>query len=1001
MKKRIFLPGQLGLVLVWMLCLGLRAQNSTPEAPGSIAVLEEKLRSNPSPSEELALNSKLAEGYLYINAEKAQKHGQRALKLAIAQNNPGLKCKSLAILGKAHLVSSDYIEAINHFVRAKAIALPSKDTLLTDICNGLGIVYQYFLEYDLAIAEFQGAIQFATEYQLPQKAVYPLGNLADLFRQRGEFEKAREFLNRARSLAAHSTEKRDMGFVCKDLSFIFIRLNRLDSARILARQAVEITENEYPYIACDAYVNLSTIERLEGNSPLALQYALKGKELALQVDAKKFASRADLAIINHYLQEPDHSTAASVSKAALEFAERHQLVDETLKIYRLQEDIHAANGQFRRAYATGKIIDSLENQAFDRDREKRAVLAELRLKTELSAQENQSLKKQIHAGEQLLRQSNLFALTLFFFSGIAFLSLFYLFRQGYFQDPEMSHDFVTDEEATRLTFVRQMGMIGFVLVAFIFLYFCFHNHSRGIFFSLSALAILAINYLLALRKNLKIVLYLSIATFYSIIVLGIFGFHKIYSMPLAILASFIQISFLCTRLSQQILNLVVGVGVFVLCLYRLYLMPELELVPISQSHPGLEFMIAVTCLIVIVATVIYFSRNIIAFKSELWKSNQFLTQIANVNPHFVFAKDTRRKFTFVNKALCDTYGMTRQQMLGKRDEEIHPIFSDDGHFVEDDLKILKTGSTIYRKEERIWDVNNREKWLSTIKNPIRNDHGEIVGILAVATDITENKKQEEVIASQLADLNQKNRQLKKYIDSNMELENFAYIASHDLRTPVRTLISFSQLLEKNLAGKLDERAREYLHFIKSASSNMNQLINDLLMYSRVNNARVKIEEVDLRRLLEELTAEMQTSIDEKFARIEISALPPVLCGDPTKLRQLFQNLLTNALKFSKSNVRPHIRISAEERPASWRFTVRDNGIGINKEFHQRIFLLFKRLHSQEEIEGTGIGLALCKKIVDQHQGNIWVESEEGIGTSFLFTISKKLQPVEPVLQTED
>ena len=115
-------------------------------------------------------------------------------------------------------------------------------------------------------------------------------------------------------------------------------------------------------------------------------------------------------------------------------------------------------------------------------------------------------------------------------------------------------------------------------------------------------------------------------------------------------------------------------------------------------------------------------------------------------------------------------------------------------------------------------------------------------------------------------------------------------------------------------------------------------------------------------------------------------------GIRPKLRQLFQNLIANALKFSKSHVRPNIWISAEEQPEHWKFRVRDNGIGINKEFHQRIFLLFQRLHSQDQIEGTGIGLALCKKIIDQHRGKIWVESEEGIGTSFFFTISKELRP---------
>ena len=970
----------------------LNAQQSTPQIPQNIVVLEKQLEKSSLPSEKLDLICQLAESYLFVEAEKATTYGRQALTMAKDQKDQGRQCKMLTLLGKSQLVTSNYVEAINHFVRAKAQALPRRDTLLTDICNGLGIAYQYFQEFDIAITEFQRGIQYAKEQQQPQKALYPLGNLADLFRQRGEFGKARDFLNRAKAFAIRSEEERDMGFVCKDLSFLYIKLGKLDSARILVRQAINITEVQYPYIACDAYVNLSIINRLEGRHAQALEFAEKGKALALQVNAKKFASRADLAIIQYHQKLGNYEKALEAGVQAVNFAEQHQLNDEAQKIYQVMGQIYGARKQFRQAYETQMILDSLQSIAFNRDREKRATLAEYRLKTNFQASENQLLKEQLNVGEYQLRQSNLFALALFFFSAVAFLCLYYLFQQGYFKDPEISQDFMAEEEASRLHFVKQMTLIGCFLVTFLVLYLYFQQYTRGFYFGLAALGAVALNYFLATRGKLKAIFSLNIVTFYTLITAGIYGLYKLYSMPLAILAAFIQISFLGTRISQQILNLVIGIGVFTLCLYRLFLAPDQEAAAFPQIQAGLEFMVALISLIVIVATVVYFSRNIIAFKSQLWKSNQFLTQIANINPHFIFAKNTDRKFTFANRALCDTVGIPQQKLMGKRDEDIHPVYSHDRHFMEDDLEVLETGKTKYRKEEKIRDQFNREKWMSTIKKPIRNDQGEIVGLLGVATDITENKKQQEVIARQLADLNQKNKELKKYIESNMELENFAYIASHDLRAPVRTLISFSQLLEKSLQGKLEEREQEYLHFIKSASSNMNQLINDLLTYSRINNAQVNIEEVDLRRLLEELTTEMRAIIDEKFARIQIGELPAMLYGDPTKLRQLFQNLIANALKFSKNNVRPQIRIIGKEDPGHWKFIVQDNGIGINKEFYQRIFLLFQRLHSQDQIEGTGIGLALCKKIIDQHQGSIWVESEEGIGTSFFFTISKDLQP---------
>lgn len=245
-----------------------------------------------------------------------------------------------------------------------------------------------------------------------------------------------------------------------------------------------------------------------------------------------------------------------------------------------------------------------------------------------------------------------------------------------------------------------------------------------------------------------------------------------------------------------------------------------------------------------------------------------------------------------------------------------------------------------------------------------------------------------VIENQLDDLNQKNQELERYIESNMQLENFAYIASHDLQAPIRTIISFSQLLQRNLKGKLDEDGKEFLDFIVSASRNMKALIEDLLLYSRINNQDLNYQELKVDDILFAISAEIQSSVQEKNAIIEWDNVNQTVTGDLIKLKQLFQNLITNAMKFQRPNIQPIIKISGADKGSHWQFSIQDNGIGIEEEYFDRIFSLFQKIHGKEDFEGTGLGLAICKKIVEQHQGKIWLESEVNKGTTFYFTIKK-------------
>ena len=238
------------------------------------------------------------------------------------------------------------------------------------------------------------------------------------------------------------------------------------------------------------------------------------------------------------------------------------------------------------------------------------------------------------------------------------------------------------------------------------------------------------------------------------------------------------------------------------------------------------------------------------------------------------------------------------------------------------------------------------------------------------------------------DLAHKNLALKQYIESNLQLENFAYMASHDLKAPLNNILSFSKLLAKSSLHKLSSKERDFVNYIIKGASNMQALIEALLNFSQVDSKKLQLNWISPREILDEVQTFLSVEIENLQAEIIFENLPERICADRLKLYQLFQNLFSNALKFSQESPLVQIQVSSKEFSDHWQFAITDSGMGIAEEFQERIFMIFKRLHTQDEIEGTGIGLALCKKIVEQHEGRIWVESREGEGSTFFFTLKK-------------
>lgn len=311
------------------------------------------------------------------------------------------------------------------------------------------------------------------------------------------------------------------------------------------------------------------------------------------------------------------------------------------------------------------------------------------------------------------------------------------------------------------------------------------------------------------------------------------------------------------------------------------------------------------------------------------------------------------------------FGYSPEETLGQRMTMLIPE-----HYMNEEKSILER----ILKNERVapFDTVRRRKdgsyvHVSVTVSPVRDEDGTVVGASKILRDITQARERDEELRR-----------------SNSDLEQFAYVASHDLQEPLRMVANYTELLAQRYRGKLDERADKYLHYASDGARRMQSLVGDLLAYSRVGSQGKPFVPVDTNETVKHVARSLSAALEESGATLDVGELPVVL-ADPTQLHQLFQNLIANALKF-RSEVPPTIIVRATEDGDRWRFSVADNGIGFDMRFADRIFQMFQRLHERERFSGSGIGLAIAKRVVERHGGTISVESTPGEGTTFFFTL---------------
>jgi PAS domain S-box-containing protein len=381
-----------------------------------------------------------------------------------------------------------------------------------------------------------------------------------------------------------------------------------------------------------------------------------------------------------------------------------------------------------------------------------------------------------------------------------------------------------------------------------------------------------------------------------------------------------------------------------------------------------------------------------------------LETVMSNTPVAIIVFDKNFRVTFANATALDLYGNAIS--LGKRMDQPAPFhhFSSEGaHLKSKELpfvRSIQTGVTSENQELLLFRPDKQKRYLLVNTTPLLDGSGGVIGAVAAFKDITELKAREkelrkahdeleERVMQRTAELTEAKQKLER---SNKDLQDFAFAASHDLQEPLRKIQSFGDLLQKEYGDSLEEKAKDFLQRMQNASARMQSLIRALLTYSRVTTKAQPFAPVDLNKAVQEALSNLEMSLQQTHASLEIHPLPSVE-ADSTQMTQLFQNLIGNAIKFARERVPPKVKVYSWLSDEKCELHVEDNGIGFDETYSDQIFAPFERLHGRAKYEGTGIGLAICRKIVERHGGEISARSSPGKGSTFIVTLPlKQRQP---------
>jgi PAS domain S-box-containing protein len=359
-------------------------------------------------------------------------------------------------------------------------------------------------------------------------------------------------------------------------------------------------------------------------------------------------------------------------------------------------------------------------------------------------------------------------------------------------------------------------------------------------------------------------------------------------------------------------------------------------------------------------------------ESRLMSSESMWRELIDASPAFIFLKDLHGRHLQVNKAFCNEMKLSKNEMIGKTNYELQG--EEVGKISEDiDRKLIETKEPL-EMEWHLERPDGKHSYLA-FRFPVLDENGKIVAIGGIISDITARKIVEEDLRAAKTEL--------EY--SNTELESFAYSVSHDLRAPLRAIDGYVRILHEEYGDILDSEGQRLLGVVRNNAKHMANLIDDLLMFSRLNRQPMKTEKIDFETMVAQTIHDLKAQNSNRTIVTSMAALP-IVYGDHNLFRQAWYNLIENAFKYTTPTAAPTIRISFEKNQENLIFGVHDNGVGFDQKYAHKLFLVFQRLHSSKQFEGTGVGLALVHRIVERHGGRVWAEGATNSGASFYFSL---------------
>ncbi len=374
--------------------------------------------------------------------------------------------------------------------------------------------------------------------------------------------------------------------------------------------------------------------------------------------------------------------------------------------------------------------------------------------------------------------------------------------------------------------------------------------------------------------------------------------------------------------------------------------------------------------------------------SEIIKKEELLQIVLNNIPSFIFWKDRKSVYQGCNHNFAISAGFNSpNDIKGKTDYDLPWSDAQSAFFIKVDDEVMSSGESQINFEEPQTIANGETRWLRTSKIPLRDNNGKVIGILGSYEDITERKKMELELISTNTSLKELNAQLES---TNLDLEQFAYATTHDLRDPIVMMGGLAGLLKRDFEQELGEKGNKYLDYVIEGTQRMEGLVNQLLKYSQISQSHDEFLLTNFNDIMNEVKDEFMEEIQSKNAILKINLPNKEIMCQPNRIKMLFANLLSNGIKFNKSES-PTISIDYSENDKLWEFSVSDNGIGIDTNYQEYVFKPFKRLNTRDKFKGSGIGLSIARRIVKLHKGDIHFEQNtSGEGTIFHFTICKHL-----------